>query len=187
MHKHILALCLVLIAMPALAQKQWKANQGSSERTAMLESLQRGREIVAQGQHYRHLPEVRAVEGKSRAEGEVIETKGRLVLYRGAAAESAALKLSGGSLEFPTVMNTRTGALGVLTGALVVKPRDMADADAIANSHALDKGRVFPHLQTVFYKVRPGEDIADVAAALQADPRVESAYPEIIESVRQPK
>ena len=185
MHKHILALCLLLIATPTLAQKQWKADQGSSERTAMLESLQRGREIVVQGQHYRHLPEVRAIVGK--APGEVVETKGRLVLYRGAAAESAALKLSGGSLEYPTVVNTRTGALGVLTGALVVKPKDMADADAIASSHALDKGRVFAHIQTVFYKVRPGEDIADVSAALQADPRVESAYPEIIERVRQPK
>src|SRR5262249_11151721 len=155
-----------------------------SWRTAMLQSLQRGREIVSGNERYRHLSEVKAVEGRSRAAGEVIETKGRLVLFRGAATDSVALNLRGGSLEYPAVVNTRTGRLGVLTGALVVKPKDMADADAIAASHALDKGRVFPHLQTVFYKVRPGEDIADAAAALQADPRVESAYPEIIESVR---
>jgi hypothetical protein len=47
--------------------------------------------------------------------------------------------------------------------------------------------KAFPHLQTVFYKAKPGEDIADLSAALQADPRVESDYPEIIERVRTPK
>lgn len=188
MHKHILALCLLLIAAPALAQKQWKSEeQGPSGRNALLQSLQRGKEIVAGGERYRHLPEVKAVEGKSPAAGEVIETKGRLVLYRGAATDSATLKRTGSSVEYPVVVNARTGELGVLTGVLVVKPKDMSDADAISSGHGLEKGRVFPKLQTVFYKVSPGADIGDVAAALQADPRVESAYPEIIERVRQPK
>jgi len=39
----------------------------------------------------------------------------------------------------------------------------------------------------VFYRVKANTDIADVAAALQADARIESAYPEIIEYVRLPK
>src|SRR5262249_35023151 len=130
---------------------------------------------------------VRAVMGKDAASGAVIETKGRMVLYRGAATGSVALDRNAKSVVYPTVVNAQTGTLGVLTGALVVKPKKMSDADAIASSYALDKDRVFAHLQTVFYKVRPGEDIADVAAALAADPRVESAYPEIVESVRQPK
>jgi hypothetical protein len=39
----------------------------------------------------------------------------------------------------------------------------------------------------VFYRMKANADIADVAAALQADPRVENAYPEIIEYVRLPK
>jgi len=189
MHKHILALCFLAISTPPLAQEPSKsADEALAARTAMLQSLQRGREITgAGGRVYRHLPEVRAVEGKEATQGAVIETKGKLVLYRGAAAASVALDRRGSSVVYPTVVNPQTGTLGVLTGALVVKPKDMADADAIASSHALDKGRVFAHLQTVFYKVRPGEDIADVSAALQADPRVESAYPEIIERVRQPK
>jgi len=63
----------------------------------------------------------------------------------------------------------------------------MADAAAIANSHGLETAKEYPHLQTVFYRVKANADIADVAAALQADPRVESAYPEIIEHVRSPK
>jgi hypothetical protein len=51
----------------------------------------------------------------------------------------------------------------------------------------LEKQKAYPHLQTVFYKAKPGIDLADVSAALQADPRIESAYPEIIEHVRVPK
>src|SRR5215472_8756742 len=165
MHRHILALCVLVISAPALAQKQPRsADEALAGRAAMLQSLQREREITgAGGRVYRHLPEVRAVEGKDAAQGAVIETKGKLVLFRGAATGSTALGRDGNSVVYPTVVNVQTGTLGVLTGALVVKPRDLSDADAIASSHALDRGRVFAHLQTVFYKARPGEDIADVA------------------------
>jgi hypothetical protein len=92
-----------------------------------------------------------------------------------------------GSAVYPVVLNTRTGTFGVLTGTLVVKPKRLADAAAIANSHGLEKGKEYPHLQTVFYSAKAGTDIADAAAALQADTRIESAYPEIIEYVRVPK
>ena len=188
MNKHILALCLLGVAVPALAQSQsTPGDDARAARATLIQSLQRGKEITVENRRYRYLPEVKAAEGKVRATGDVVETKGKLVLYRGAAADSAAIKVSGGSIEYPTVVNERTRTLGVLTGALVVKLKNMSDADAIASRYAVDKGRVFPQLQTVFYKARPGEDIADVSAALQADPRVESAYPEIIESVRQPK
>ena len=63
----------------------------------------------------------------------------------------------------------------------------MSDADAIGSSHGLEKSKAYPQLQTVFYKATSKIDIADVSAALQSDPRVESAYPEIIEHVRVPK
>jgi len=189
MHRQILALCLLALVSLALAQQPSKfSGEAIAARTAMLQSLQRGKEITgAGGEVYRHLPEVKAVEGKDAAQGDVIETKGKMVLYRAAATGSVALGRNGKSAVYPTVVNAQSGTLGVLTGALVVKPRNMSDADAIASSYGLDKGRVFPQLRTVFYEARPGEDIADVSAALQADPRVESAYPEIIESVRQPK
>jgi len=189
MHRQILAFCLLALVSLALAQQPSKSSdEATAARNAMIQSLQRGKEITgAGGEVYRHLPEVKAVEGKDAAQGDVIEIKGKMVLYRAAATGSAALGHNGKSVVYPTVVNAQAGTLGVLTGALVVKPRNMSDADAIASSYGLDKGRVFPQLRTVFYNARPGEDIAEVSAALQADPRVESAYPEIIESVRQPK
>jgi len=195
MHKHIVGLCLLLIAAPGLAQ-----DQGPSARAAMLKTLERGKEMKGSGGQYQHLPQVGAVARANAAEtpdeavarigesgAQVVETKGRLVLFRSTKVRPAALVSAGSASVYPTVVNARSGTLGVLTGMLIVKPRSMADADAIAKTFGLEKAKAYPQLQTVFYKAKPGADIADVSAALQADARVENAYPEIIEQVRVPK
>jgi hypothetical protein len=200
MNIRIVALCLVLAATPGLAQESRKPARTAAERAAMLETLQRGKEIRGSREQYRFLPEVHAVEYRASAEtqqealarigesgAQVFETKGRLVLFRSAQPKPALVVHVAGTTVYPTVVNVRTGTLGVLTGTLVVKPKSMADAAAIASSHGLEKGKEYPHLQTAFYRVKANADIADVASALQADPRIESAYPEIIEYVRVPK
>ncbi len=195
MNVRIVALTLLLVAPATLAQGY--GTTAKAERAAILETLQRGKEIAVREERYQQLPEVRAVELGSSAQtpqealslaqagsAEVIETKGRLVLYRAGGINPAVVQRVGATTVYPTVVNSRTGTLGVLTGTLVVKPKSMADADAIAAGHGLQKTKAYPRLQTVFYRVKPNVDIADVSAALQADPRVESAYPEIIEHVR---
>jgi fervidolysin-like protein len=195
------ALCLMLVAPLALAQKyQTPADPASTERTAMLAALERGKQMKGSRDAYQHLPQVFAVALASSSEtpeqavarvgesgAQVVETKGRLVLFRSAKSRPAQVQYPRGSGVFPTVVNARTGTLGVLTGTLIVKPKSMADADAIADSHGLEKVKAYPQLQTVFYRTKARVDIADASAALQADPRIESAYPEIIEHVRVPK
>jgi Open reading frame 2 N-terminal domain len=195
------ALCLAIAATPALGQKYAKpSGQGSGERSALLQTLQRGKEITVHGERYQQLPEVLAVERASSAQSprealslaqagaaQVLETKGKLVLYRAGGANAALVQRVGGSNVYPTVVNSRTGTLGVLTGTLIVKPKSMASADAIAAGHGLEKTKTYPQLQTVFYRAKPNVDIADISEALQTDSRVESAYPEIIEHVRVPK
>ena len=201
MKMRIVVLVLMLAASPALAQESAKpAKAKAAERAAMLESLQKGKEIQGSRGKYLSLPEVHAVEHKASAEtlqevlarvgeggAQVLETKGRLVLFRSTQQKPAFVERVAGAAVYPTVVNARTGTLGVLTGTVVVKPKKLADAAAIASSHGLEKGKEYPHLQTVFYRVKANTDIADVAAALQADARIESAYPEIIEYVRSPK
>src|SRR5206468_4322973 len=118
---------------------------------------------------------------------QLLETKGRLVLFRSTQQKAASVEAAGGAAVYPVVLNARTRTFGVLTGTLIVKPKNLADAAAIASSHGLEKGKEYPQLQTVFYRAKAGADIGDVAAALQADARIESAYPEIIEYVRTPK
>ena len=201
MNVRILALALMLAAPAGFAQKYKNAAAASTaERAAMLQTLERGKQMKGSRDSYQHLPQVFAVGLANSSEtpeqafarigesgAQLVETKGRLVLYRSAQSKPALVQYPGGSGVFPTVVNARTGTLGVLTGNLIVKPKNMADADAIASSHGLEKTKAYPQLQTVFYKAKAKVDIADVSAALQADPRVESAYPEIIEHVRVPK
>jgi hypothetical protein len=165
----------------------------------MLQTFERGKLLKGSREQYQHLPQVFAVALANSSEtpeqaiartengAQIVEIKGRLVLFRSAQVKPALVEHAGSASVYPTVVNTRTGTLGVLTGALVVKPKNLAEADAIANSHGLEKGKEYAHLRTVFYRVKANTDIADVAAALQADPRVENAYPEIIEYVRVPK
>jgi hypothetical protein len=195
------ALCLLLIAPAAFAQKYGEsAKSGASERAAMVRALERGKPMKGSHDSYQHLPQVFAVALANPSEtpeqamarvgesgAQVVETKGRLVLFRSAQSKPALVQYPGGSGVFPTVVNARTGTLGVLTGNLIVEPKSMSDADAIAASHGLEKTKAYPQLQTVFYKAKAGVDLADVSAAVQADPRVEGAYPEIIEHVRVPK
>lgn len=201
MNVRILALALMLAAPAGFAQKYKNpATAGAGERAAMLGTLERGKQMKGSRDSYQHLPQVFAVALAGSSEtpeqaiarigesgAQLVEMKGRLVLFRSAQSKPALVQYPGGSGVFPTAVNARTGTLGVLTGNLIVKPKNMSDADAIASSHGLENTKVYPQLQTVFYKATSKVDIADVSAALQADPRVESAYPEIIEHVRVPK
>lgn len=200
MNIRMAALCLLLIAPVAFAQKYGEsAKTGAAERTAMVKTLERGKQLKGSREQYQHLTQVFAIVANSSETPEqaiartgdtgaqLVETKGKLVLYRSAQTRQASVGRAGGTSVYPTAVNTRTGTLGVLTGTLIVKPKNMADADAIASSHGLEKGKAYPQLQTVFYRAKAGVDIADVSAALQADPRIDSAYPEIVEHVRVPK
>jgi hypothetical protein len=196
MSMRIAPLVLLLIAVPAAGQKP---AEGPTERATMLATLERGKEMKGSGARYQHLLQVAAVAagddetaeqalariGESGAQ--VVETKGRLVLFRSAKTRPASVGSAGDSRVYPAVVNARTGTLGVLTGSIVVRPKSIADADAIASAHGLEKVKAYPQLQAVFYRVKDGADIADASAAVQADPRVESAYPEIVERVRVPR
>jgi len=196
MNIRIAALGLALIALPVLAQK-YATDKGGSERSMALSTLERGKRMKGSRDEYRHLTQVLAVPRANSSEtpeqaiarvekgAQLVETKGRFVLFRSAQSRSAPLAPDAGL--FPTAVNSRTGALGIITGTVIVRPRSMSDADAIASDHGLVKARAYPQLNTVFYRAAPGVDIADLAAALQSDPRVESAYPEIIEYMRVPK
>jgi hypothetical protein len=200
MNIRFLALGLVVLASFGLAQESPKPGKGkAAERAAMLDTLQRGKEIKGSRGEYRHVTEVLAVArdanetpqeaiARMGARGDqLLETKGRLVLFRSTQQKAASVEEASGSAVYPVVLNARTGTFGVLTGTLVVKPKSMTDAAAIASSHGLEKGKEYPQLQAVFYRAKAGTDIADAAAALQSDARIESAYPEIIEYVRTPK
>ncbi len=196
MRLQIVVIALAFAAGAAFAQD---GATSPADRATFLQSLQRGKQITVGREQYQHLPEVFAAERKGdetqrhaldavgAGAAQVLETKGRLVLYRSGAAASALVARVGASSIYPTVVNVRTGTLGVLTGTLVVKPKSFSDAAGIASQHGLEIMKEFAHIGTVFYRAKANADLADLAAALQADSRVETAYPEIIEHVRRPR
>ena len=194
----IIAICLMVVSMPGLAQKT--VSPEMTERAALLQTLSRGKQITVNNQKYQHLPEVFAVAhadpGKEPQEllaqvgasaGSLIETKGPYVVYRSGQPQAAPSVSQIGSVTvYPTVLNTENGTIGVLLGTVEVKPKRMADAAAIGSDHGLELVREFPHLQSVFYKVRNNRDVIQAAVALGADLRITSAYPEILEYVAVP-
>jgi hypothetical protein len=199
--KLCIALVLLMLSPLALAQKPaTPETSAAKERAAMIATLRQGKEFEANRVTYRHLPEVLAVERASQSEGPaaavarlgasggmIIETRGRLVLYRSAQARQPYADRVGETIVYPTVLNTHSGKLGVLTGVLVVKPKSMADAQNIATSHGLEIVKAYAQLRTVMLRVPHKTDILDAADALGKDARVASAYPEIIEQLRKPR
>ena len=199
MNIRIIVLCLAFASSPGQAQESSRVDE-DTRRAAMLETLLKGKYLIGDNEEsYQHLPEMRAVLSTSLAEtpqqvaarlevsgAQVVETKGKYVLFRIPLMQPALLQGFGGSTNYAVVLNTRTKNFGVLTGVQVVVPRDMADAAVIANDFGMEIVREFSHLRTVFYRVSPGIDIADLTAELQADHRIESAYPEIIEYLIEP-
>lgn len=184
--------------MPGLAEKTKSPEM--ADRAALLQGLSRGQQITVNNQKYQHLPDVFAVvhadPGKGPREllaqvgasaGSLIETKGPYVVYRSGQPQAAPyVSQIGRATVYPTVLNTENETIGILLGTVVVKPKRMADAAAIGSDLGLELVREFPHLQTVFYKVRNNRDVIQAAAALSADSRIASAYPEILEYVAVP-
>src|SRR5258708_17196547 len=148
MNMRILVLWLMLAAPLAWAQESPKpAKAKAAERAAMLETLQKGKEIKGGREQYRHLPGVLAVaHGANETPQEAIarvgaggsqllETKGRLVLFRSAQQKAASVEAVGGSGVYPGALNTRTRTLCVLTGTLVVQPESMLHRAGTTETH----------------------------------------------------
>lgn len=203
----LIALLIAFIALPTLVQAADKsATADVSERAILLKTLNRGATVTSNNQEYQILPDVRAAESLSQEQpqqtltrhggSKLIETKGAFVVFtaapqsaanvKAAPQSAASIKSVNGATSYPTVLNPRTGGIGILPGTLTVKLKNMDSAVAVATDHGLEVVRVFAHLQTAFYRVKPGQDVAAAAASLTADPRVASAEVEVIEHVAVP-
>jgi hypothetical protein len=160
-------------------------------------ALERGRQFLAHSESFQLLPGVAALSGTDApsvrsamdkigaSASSQLATRGRYVLYRrGQQPGNAALLQVGMVRIHPAVVSTRTGAIGVLLGTIKVRLRNFGDRKAVASAYGLRIDSSFPELQTVFLSVPARKDILDAAAAVAADPRVQSASAEMLENVR---
>jgi len=192
MNIRLITLLIALITLPALAQAAGKSAAVANKATVMQNS-KNSTSITSNQQQYQLLTDVRAAEklgGEqpqqtvARASGgKLVETKGSFVIFTAAPQTKASVNSSFGTTSYPTVMNLHTQGIGILPGTLSVKLKNMSNATAVANDHGLGVVRVFAHLQAVFYRVKPGQDVVVAAASLSSDPRVASAEVEVIENV----
>jgi hypothetical protein len=195
MNIRMIVLLIALCTLPTLAQaadKTVMATEG--ERAALLQISGSGLSITSNSQQYQILSGVRAAEIQSdelphqtltRMGGDkLIETKGSFVVF--SAQKSAASVTSVNGTSYPTAYNPRSGGIGIVPGTLNVKLKTSGKASAIAKDHGLDVVRVFTHLQTAVYRVKPGQDVVAVATALAADARVVNAEVEVIENINAP-
>lgn len=197
MNIRLIAPLLLLIALTSQSQAaDILATPAAAEREALVQTLNRGASITSENQQYQILPGVLAAEGRPQEPpqqtltrhggGKLIETKGSFVVFTAAPQSGVSVKSINGATSYPTVLNARTGGIGILPGTLSVKLKNMNDATAVAADHGLDVVRVFVHLQTAFYRVKPGQDVVAAAASLNADARVQSAEVEVIEHIESP-
>jgi hypothetical protein len=124
----------------------------------------------------------------------VLESRGPFTVYRepGPAARARAVReeaVVAGRLVIThaAVVNLRTGGVGILTGSVIVRPRSMADAEAIAGAAGLTIKSRAAALGWFVAEPPPGRDPISAAAGLGADLRVLSATPEVLEHFRVPR
>jgi Open reading frame 2 N-terminal domain len=85
---------------------------------------------------------------------------------------------------FPVVLNNRTGNLGIVTGMIAVKLKDIEQASDIAADYDLVIKNAFAHLNTAFYSTQPGQDLIQLGTTLGDDSRIEKASIEVLEHLQ---
>lgn len=193
-----MAVCLLMSCGTACADKSSILEHASQSGTA--ENLTVGREFAVNRQTYQLLPEIFAVK-RSDAKDDprealmrigvdatsLVDAKRSYIVFRAnQPSPRAAMTQAGTATVFPTVINKRTKAIGVLQGTLIVKLKQMADADSIGSTHGLQLVKQYPQIQTVVYRVPTGVDLIASVEAVASDGRVASAYPDILEHERVP-
>lgn len=196
-HIPVLTLLVVTSTTVQAANPPKLGKQVATQNAPLLLAQPRGVAVLSNNEQYQLLPGVRATTSKaseqpqqtlSRVGGNaVIETKGNFVVYTAAAqGASASIAQTGNVTTYPTVLNSRTGGVGILPGTVNVKLKNMGNAAAVASDHGLELLHAFAHLQLASYRVKPGQDVVAAAAKLAADARVASAEVEVLEHMNEP-
>lgn len=205
MKNQLSVLLIASLSLPALAQSADRSAiiadraavaTAADQRTATLQALGRGATLTSNEQQFQVLPGARAVQSQLQETqqqavarvggGQAIESKGNFVVYSSAQRGAASVTKVNGVTTYPTVLNARTGGIGILPGTIRVKLKDATSADAIASDNGLILAGQLAHLQMAIYRAKPGQDVVTAATALAADARVVSAEVEVLEHMNAP-
>lgn len=205
MKNQLSVLLIASLSLPALAQSADRSAivadraavaAATDQRNATLQTLGRGATLTSNEQQYQVLPGARAVQSQPQETqqqavarvggGQTIESKGNFVVYSTPQQGGASVAQVRGVTTYPTVLNTRTGSIGILPGTIRVTLKDATSAAAIASDMGLTLVGQLAHLQMAVYRAKAGQDVAVAAASLAADSRVLSAEVEVLENIKVP-
>ncbi len=185
----------LLVALPGVTFAQADGASLASRRAQVVAAAPQGPVFQSSGQDYRVVLGVRAGEARPEASGaphlvaaetsgpDVLEVKGRYVIYR----ERNASPSAAGARSFAVAVNTRSGALGVITGTVVGKVASVAEAERAARAAGATLEFFAESTGYAFFQVPAGGDPFAVAAALRARPGLAGVQVEVRERNNQPR
>jgi hypothetical protein len=168
------------------------------QKEALIASLPRGEVFENDGSTYVFLPtlwaekrgghEVESLAGPN--SGEVVEQKGLFRVYRGPLEGVPSIRglraESGAGSVHPVVLNLKTQSLGIITGNLWLKFKNMGDAQSVADAYGISLSFVNAAMSTAFYEVPAGVDILTLRKRLETDPRVVRVTLDMVDRLRHP-
>jgi len=176
------------------------------QRKAFVTSLPQGEKFENDGTLYVWLPTLRAEktdarhdklnmasnEGSTPTPADMIERKGQFAVYSHLLLESPSILTATGSSgdriqAYPVVLNLKTQSIGILTGHLWLKLKDMQDAQSIADSYQMTLSFVNTPMATAFYEVPENMDILKLRNQLASDSRVVRATLDMVDKIRLPR
>ncbi len=161
------------------------------QRQALVASLPQGEKFENDGFAYVWLPTLRAEKtgaGKDMAATEAIEQKGLFSVFKKSQAAAPAIRADNESATdaptYPVVYNLEMKSIGILTGRLWLKLKDMADAQPLAESYPLSLSWTNNEMETAFYDIPENVDIQELRKQLQADARVMRVTLDMVDRIR---
>ncbi|MBI5591243.1 MAG: hypothetical protein HY881_12250 [Deltaproteobacteria bacterium] len=189
-----------------IPQSAWSLDPALRE--AFIASLPRGETFENDGSTYVWLPTLRAEKTDGRkAESsmnanagsaltnpkmeDVIERKGLFAVYRRSLAGEASIHAVSGSSgdvqTYPVVLNLETKSLGIITGNLWLKLKDMQDARPIAEAFNMTLSFVNIAMETAFYEFPADVNILTLRKHLEADARISLVTLDMVDRISHPR
>ena len=194
---------LLMCSGVIIPQAAWSFDP--DRREAFIASLPRGETFENDGASYVWLPTLRAEKTEGRKTElsvnaypgtvqtdqtmeEVIEQKGLFTVYRQSLAEEPSIRTvrrsNGDVMVHPVVLNLQTKSLGIVTGKLWLKLKDMQEAQSIANSYDITLSFVNTPMATSFYELPGNVNILTLRKRLEDDPRILRVTLDMVDRIR---
>jgi len=151
----------------------------SAQREAFVASLPQGESFENDGSTYVWLPTLRAEKTdvrKDMAVEDVIERKGLFSVYKQSQATVPSIRAENESADsvptHPVVYNLKMKSIGIITGKLWLKLKDMQDVPFIADMYNIPLSFANNEMSTAFYDIPGDVNIQTLRKQLEADTRV---------------